>query len=201
MSILTYLSQGLAIAFVAFLIFLVFLNLINLPANWIVLIGIFGWSFFTDTPTSLIFWGFIIGTALLGEVLEWLVLAHKSKASGASSWGTFAGMLGAFAGAIFGAPFFLGLGALIGALIGAFAGCLALELLRGVPFDSALKAAKGTLMGRFLGSLCKCAAGFTMVAIAARHFLEFPALEDLKVELSTKALALAKLPLNLEALL
>ena len=164
-------SQWMTIAFLIFLGFLVLLNFINLPANWIVIVLIAIWSFFhSDNPQiNITYWCSILATAVVGEILEWVVLAQKSKAAGASSWGTFAGMLGAFAGAIMGAPFFLGLGALFGALLGAFLGCLGMELLRGNAFDKALEAAKGTLLGRFLGALCKCAAGFTIVAISARR--------------------------------
>lgn len=169
---LSHLLTISAIAFVAFLSFLVLLNLIGLPANWIVvaLLGIY--VYFFPTPSmDLVFWILVIGLAGLGEVLEWLVMAKKSKESGASSLGTFCGMVGAFLGAIVGTPFLLGIGAFIGALLGAYGGCLALELVRGKGLDEAKLAAKGTFMGRFLGSMCKCCAGFSIALISARHIL------------------------------
>ena len=69
------------------------------------------------------------------------------------------------------APILMGFGALPGALAGAYLGCLAMELLKGKPWEMAVKAAKGTLMGRFLGALCKCGAGLTIVLLTARALL------------------------------
>ena len=118
---------------------------------------------------DIFFWGLIIGAALIGEVLEWIVLAAQAKKAGASKLGTFAGMIGAFVGAILGCPFFLGLGALVGAVLGAFLGCLGMELLRGTPYPQALRSAKGTMLGRLLGAACKCAAGCTIVALTVKR--------------------------------
>ncbi|MBO4335276.1 MAG: DUF456 domain-containing protein [Desulfovibrio sp.] len=157
-----------SLGFLVFLGLLVLLNFVNLPGNWLALacVGIF--CLLSGTAFGMLFWVLSCGSALLGEVLEWGVLATRAKEAGASTAGTVAGMLGAFAGAIFGAPILMGFGALPGALVGAFLGCLLMELLKGRAWDDAVQAAKGTLLGRFLGALCKCGAGLTIVLLTGR---------------------------------
>ena len=160
-----------SLGFLVFLGLLVLLNFVNLPGNWLVLACVGLFYLLSGTAFGTLFWVLSCGCALLGEVLEWGILATRAKEAGASSAGTVAGMIGAFAGAIFGAPILMGFGALPGALVGAFLGCLLMELFKGRAWDDAIHAAKGTLLGRFLGALCKCGAGLTIVLLAGRELL------------------------------
>ncbi|MDR1856832.1 MAG: DUF456 domain-containing protein [Desulfovibrio sp.] len=157
-------------AFLTLLGFILVLNVFGLPANWILLGLTFLWRLAHPLAPGfdIWFWAGMVGLALLGEALEFAVLAVKAKRHGSSSAGTFAGMIGAIAGAIYLAPLFFGLGALIGALIGAWTGCFVMEFaFKRRPFPEAATAAFGAMVGRFLGTVCKCGAGGAMLAFAA----------------------------------
>ncbi|MCR5813184.1 MAG: DUF456 domain-containing protein [Desulfovibrio sp.] len=160
-----------SLGFVIFLGLLVLLNFLNLPGNWLALACVLIFSLLSGKALGMLFWVLSCGSAVLGEILEWGILATRAKEAGASSAGTLAGMLGAFAGALFGAPVLMGFGALPGALLGAYLGCLLMELIKGKNWQEAQKAAKGTLWGRFLGALCKCGAGLTIVLLTGRALL------------------------------
>ena len=108
-------SDFFSLGLLVFLGLLVLLNFVNLPGNWLALACVLIFSLISGTAFGTLFWVLSCGSALLGEVLEWGILASRAKEAGASSAGTIAGMLGAFAGAIFGAPILMGFGALPGA--------------------------------------------------------------------------------------
>jgi uncharacterized protein YqgC (DUF456 family) len=157
-------------AFITLLGFVLVLNVFGLPANWILLGLTALWKLVHPLATGFDVWFWVAmgGLAVLGEILEMGVQALKAKRYGASSSGTFAGMIGAIAGAIFLAPLFFGLGALIGALLGAWTGCFVVEFgFKRRPCQEAVSAAFGAMMGRFLGTVCKCGVGGTMLAFAA----------------------------------
>ncbi|MDR3361512.1 MAG: DUF456 domain-containing protein [Desulfovibrio sp.] len=164
------LSWLLTGAFITLLGFVLLLNIFGLPANWILLGLTALWKMAHPSAGNLDiwFWVMMIGLALVGEALELGVQVLNARRHGSSSFGTFAGMIGAIAGAILLAPLFFGLGALIGALAGAWTGCFVTELLiRGMPLKTALDAAFGAMMGRFLGTVCKCGVGGGMLALTA----------------------------------
>ena len=154
--VLAFTGDFLSLGFVVFLGLLILLNFLNLPGNWLCLGCVLAFSLICGASLGTLYWVLAVASAVIGEVLEWVTLA---------------GMIGAIAGAIACAPILMGFGALPGALAGAYLGCLAMELLKGKPWEMAVKAAKGTLMGRFLGALCKCGAGLTIVLLTARALL------------------------------
>ncbi len=157
----------LAAVCIAFMILCLGLHLFGLPANWLILGFAALWAFASPQSTLTSHDFIILGAlALVGELLEFLMLHIWGKKYGGSGKGTFGGMIGAFAGAIVGAPFFLGIGAFFGALAGAFLGSLAVELLRGQSNEASLNAAWGTMLGRFGGTVLKVALGFAMIAYA-----------------------------------
>lgn len=168
-----------ASGFLALLSFVLVLNVFGLPANWIILGLVALWKILHPASETLgmVFWIFMAGLAVAGELLEWGLQAVKAKNYGASSSGTFVAMLGAFVGAIFFAPLFFGLGALLGALLGAWIGCFCVEMLKGRGFSIAAHAAFGAMLGRFLGTVCKCGVGGCMIALTGqRIFPDNPAL-------------------------
>lgn len=144
------------------------LHLFGLPANWVILglaaLWVFGAPQTTFGLGALACMGIL---ALVGEVLEAVMLHVWGKKHGASGKGSFGGLVGAIIGAIVGAPFFFGIGAFFGALGGAFIGALAVELFQGKPNEKALRAAWGTMLGRFGGSVLKAALGGAMIVVAA----------------------------------
>ena len=143
------------------------LNLITLPANWIML-GLIGlWRLLYPSPgdMGLLFFAFLVGLAVLCEVVEYITQGWGSKKYGSSTGGMWGGLLGAMLGALVGLSFLFGLGALIGALVGAWGGCYIVERLRGKDDAEARQAAKGALVGRFLGMLVKCTIGAIMLGL------------------------------------
>ncbi len=163
----------LASGFLALMTFVVVVNVFGLPANCLILGLIVLWNYSHPGTDALgeTFWFFVVGLAILGEVLEWGLQAVKAKHHGASSFGTFVAMVGAFAGAILLAPLFWGIGALLGALAGAWLGCFAVEFLKGRGTEQALRAAWGAMLGRLLGTVCKCGVGGCMIALTAKKIL------------------------------
>lgn len=144
------------------------LHLFGLPANWLVLFFASLWTFLApETAMTFTILGIMAALAVIGEVLEMLMLHIWGKKYGASTKASIGGMIGAITGAILCAPILFGIGAFFGALAGAFLGSLAMELYRGVASKQAVAAAWGTMLGRFGGTVLKAALGCTMVVIAA----------------------------------
>ena len=158
----------LAITCIILMLAALTLHLFGLPANWVVF-GIAAiWTIFVEQGTMTFGILAVLGAiALVGEIVEALMLHVWGKKYGSSGKATIGGIIGAFVGAIFGAPFFFGIGAFVGALVGAFLGSLAVELFRGRRNSEALRAAWGIMLGRFGGTVLKAALGFAMVIIAA----------------------------------
>jgi uncharacterized protein YqgC (DUF456 family) len=165
-------SLTLAIAggFIALMGLVLLLNFFSLPANWMLIALAAVWKYMSTAATRMDFnfFALLVGLALLGELLEFGLLALKAKKYGSSNSGMFAGLVGAIIGAIMCAPFMFGLGALLGALAGAWLGCYLMELLRGNSHEKAVQAAMGALVGRFLGTVCKCGIGAVILTCIAR---------------------------------
>ena len=165
-------SLALAIAggFIVLMILVLLLNFFNLPANWMIVALAVVWKYMSTSAHQMDFGFFalLIGLAVLGELLEFGLLALKAKKYGSSNSGLFAGLVGAVIGAIMCAPFLFGLGALLGALAGAWLGCYLMELVSGGGHEKAVHAAMGALVGRFLGTVCKCAIGALILTCVAR---------------------------------
>jgi uncharacterized protein YqgC (DUF456 family) len=165
-------SLALAIAggFIVLMGLVLLLNFFSLPANWMLIALAVAWKYMSTAADQMNFGFFalLVGLAVLGELLEFGLLALKAKKYGSSNTGLFAGLVGAIIGAIMGAPFLFGLGALFGALVGAWLGCYLMELLRGGGHAKAMHAAMGALVGRFLGTVCKCGIGAVILTCIAR---------------------------------
>jgi uncharacterized protein YqgC (DUF456 family) len=147
------------------------LNFFNLPANWMIIAMAAAWKYMGASANQMGFGFFalLIGLAVLGELLDFALLALKAKKYGSSNAGLFAGLVGAIIGAIMCAPFLFGLGALPGALAGAWLGCYLMEILMsGGKHAQAMQAATGALVGRFLGTVCKCGIGAIILTCVAR---------------------------------
>jgi len=168
------LAQSLALAiaggFIVLMVLVLLLNFFSLPANWMLIGLAAAWEYMGSSASqmSLGFFALLVGLAILGELLEFGLLALKAKKYGSSNSGLFAGLVGAVIGAIICAPFLFGFGALLGALAGAWLGCYLMEFMRGGGHEKAMQAAMGALVGRFLGTVCKCAVGAIILTCIAR---------------------------------
>ncbi|MCC8194353.1 MAG: DUF456 family protein, partial [Deltaproteobacteria bacterium] len=102
-----------------------FLNLFGLPANWIALGLAALWTFLVpETAMTLKILAIMGGLAIVGEVMETLMVQIWGKKYGGTTMGSVGGIVGGLVGAILCAPFLFGIGALFGALAGAFVGSL-----------------------------------------------------------------------------
>ena len=165
-------SLALAIAggFIVLMALVLLLNFFSLPANWMLIALAAVWKYMGGPAAHMDFGFFalLVGLAVLGELLEFGLLALKAKKYGSSNSGLFAGFVGAIVGAIMCAPLLFGLGALLGALAGAWLGCYLMEIVRGGGHEKAVQAALGALVGRFLGAVCKCGIGAVILTCVAR---------------------------------
>jgi uncharacterized protein YqgC (DUF456 family) len=165
-------SFALAIAggFIVLMGLVLLLNFFSLPANWMLVALAAVWKYMSLAAPQMDFGFFalLVGLAVLGELVEFGLLALKAKKYGSSNSGLFAGLVGAVIGAILCAPFLYGLGALLGAMAGAWIGCYLMEILRGGGHEKAVQAAMGALVGRFLGTVCKCGIGAIILTCIAR---------------------------------
>lgn len=153
--------------FLAFLALLLLLHFFNLPANWLILLGLFVWEW--AHPEMAAGWGFfglLFGICLAGEVVEFAVQYWGARRFGGTNRGAWAAVVGAIAGGIFGAAFFFGLGAIPGSLIGAFAASLLVEKAQGRSFDEARHAAMGAMWSKVFGTVAKIGLGVFMLKLS-----------------------------------
>jgi len=133
----------------------VLLTFIGFAGTFLVVIGavlynVITWSF--AIPNTIILW--IVGLAVFGEILEWLITYIGAKKQGVSTYGIVGTVMGAVIGAslfsvvpVFGTI----VGLIVGALVGAFLG----EFYHTGQAAKAWKAAKAALTGRALVILSK----------------------------------------------
>ncbi len=148
-------------AFLFVLAIVLLLSVFGLPGNWIMigLVAVCHFAMPAQSPLSPWYWVIVLGVAIFGEAVEFLLQIRQSKKYGSSGTGTVGGVIGALIGAVCMAPLFFGIGAFLGALIGAWTGCFLFELLRGTETRAAARAALGAMFGRFLGTVWKLTCG------------------------------------------
>jgi len=111
------------------------------------------------------FCAFLLGAALLGEVIEFFLGAAAAKKYGGSKQSMWGAISGGFAGAIVATSFLPIIGTFIGAFIGAFLGASLFELLSTSNVDSALRVGYGAMLGAISGKLMKITLGITMAVV------------------------------------
>ena len=146
------------------------LNLLGLPGNWLlVATAAIAWlvveppMFHTATLAGL------VGLALLGELLEFLLGAAGAAKSGGSRRGALGAITGAIVGGLVG-TFAIPIpvvGSILGACAGAFIGAMALELTGGKRLGHAATIGRGAAIGRLWGTVTKLAIGGVMWLVAA----------------------------------
>ena len=153
--------------FIFLLILALGLNVFSLPGIWVILALLAVWKFFRpEIELTWTFWGFLCALGALAEILEFVVQAWGTKKYGGTTAGNVGGIIGAIIGAILGASCLLGFGAIPGALAGAFLGCYLLEIIRGLPHQSAMRAAWGSFWGKMLGMSLKFGVGIGIIIMA-----------------------------------
>lgn len=155
------------IGFVAFHIALLIglvLIPIGLPGSWLILAAafLFGLSTgFEDITGNVVL--LLLGLAVLGEAVEFLLGIFVAKRYGASKYGLWGAFFGGIAGGIAGTGILPIVGSILGAMFGAFIGALIMEGLGELRSDQRLRAGFGALIGRVIATTMKLGIGLIMV--------------------------------------
>jgi hypothetical protein len=138
---------------------------LGLPGLWVMALGALGYGWLTDfrAVTPAIF-GWTIGLALLGEIVEaWagFRLARRFGGSSRASWGA---LVGGLVGAVVGVPVPL-IGSVLGGFAGAFVGAALFEYWGAQSADGAVGAGWGAVLGRAAGAAAKMGLGVVIAVV------------------------------------
>jgi len=147
------------IGFVVFILFAlvgILLTMMGIMGTFSIFIGavaydLITWSWTISWQVLLI----ILGLAILGEILEWVVDIGHSRARGVSTAGTIGSITGTILGAIIFSPLMFIIGTVIGMVVGAVLGAYIGELIVKKNSKKAWRAAKIALDGRALVAVMK----------------------------------------------
>ncbi len=137
---------------------------IGLPGSWLILAAalIFGVATgFEDISGNVML--LLLGLAVLGEVVEFLLGVFVAKHYGASKFGLWGAFFGGIAGGIAGTGVLPIAGSVVGAMFGAFAGAFIMECLGELRSEQRMRAGFGALIGRVIATTMKLGIGLIMV--------------------------------------
>lgn len=138
---------------------------LGLPGTWLIVVGGLLYSLiypFDGGTTSAIGVNLtLIGLAIFGEIMEFLIGTLGSKPLKVSNGAIICAFIGGIVGAIVGVPVFL-VGALIGIFLGAFVGALVYEWVTLKSFGKALVNAWAVLATKMVASFLKTALALGM---------------------------------------
>jgi len=107
----------------------------------------------------------LLGLALFGELLEFLIGYVGARVKGASRAASMAALIGAIAGAFFLGGWIPVVGALLGAFAGAFLAAFTVELFKQGKAEPAYKAGIAAMFGRIGSIISKLSIGVAMIVI------------------------------------
>ncbi|MFO7654042.1 MAG: DUF456 domain-containing protein [Candidatus Krumholzibacteriia bacterium] len=113
----------------------------------------------------------LLGMALVGEGLEFVLGTFYAARKGATSGGVVLAFVGGLIGAIVGNSLLPVIGAVFGSFAGAFLGAVAGEFRRQKRLEPSLRIGSHAFVGRVLAMLAKHAASLVMVVLIARATL------------------------------
>jgi len=105
----------------------------------------------------------LLGLALLGELIEFVLGNFYVLKKGASGLGTFGGFAGGLSGAVAGNSLLPVAGAVVGSFVGAFLGCVVGEFWQRQRLEPSLRIGTHAFVGRMLAILVKHGLGLVMV--------------------------------------
>ncbi len=151
-------------------------NLFGLPGNWLIVLLVAGWGFFTDAESAWnIGWWPIVGIVALagiGELIEFFASVFGTRKFGgskrAATCSVIGSIVGGLMGGIIGLPIPIPLvGMIIGSVLfacaGAWIGATIGEKWEGSEMDKSLKVGGAAAAGRFVGTMGKIAIGSAML--------------------------------------
>lgn len=110
----------------------------------------------------------LLGLALLGELIEFLIGTFYVAQKGATRWGVFAAFVGGLVGAILGNNVVPVLGAVLGSFAGAFGGAVLGEYYQNQKLEPSLRVGAHAFMGRILATVVKHVIALVMVFLILR---------------------------------
>lgn len=142
------------------------ITILGLPGLWLIILflAMYGWLTEWDRYVGLTSVLWLLGLAVLAEVVEFLAGAAGSKQAGGRKRGMVGAVIGGIVGGILGTPLLPIIGTIIGACAGAFAGAVAMEM-KDRDWNEAMRVGVGAAKGRFYGIIIKLAIGALMVLV------------------------------------
>lgn len=124
---------------------------------------------FDPVTWKLLLW--LLGIALVGEFVEFVVGTFYVARKGATKWGVAGAFAGGILGAIGGNGVIPVVGAVLGSFVGGFGGAVAGEYLRRERLEPSLRVGGHAFVGRLLSMLFKHALALVMVFLILRATL------------------------------
>jgi uncharacterized protein YqgC (DUF456 family) len=120
-------------------------------------------------PIGPVLLGVVLGLALLGELVEFVLGNFYVLRKGAGKEGTIGGFVGGLLGAVLGNGVLPIAGAVLGSFVGAFAGCVLGEYWRQRRLDDSVRVGGHAFIGRILAIVVKHALGLIIVFLILRE--------------------------------
>ena len=153
------------VVLIAFCLVGLVLTPLGLPGTFIILAGAVAYNLIQwAMALSLSALGVLLGIALIGEVLEYVLSVKLASQRGASNPAIWGAVIGGILGAIVGTPMPI-VGSVVGLFIGVFLGAFLVELVVQKDGARALKSAIGAFYGRVGAILTKSLLGVVMIII------------------------------------
>jgi uncharacterized protein YqgC (DUF456 family) len=110
----------------------------------------------------------LLGIAVVGEILEYLIGIFYVHKKGASKKGVVGAFVGGLAGAALGAPLFPIAGAVLGSFVGAFLGAILGEYWHQRRLEPSLRIGGHAFLGKLAAMFVKHALGLVIVGLVLR---------------------------------
>lgn len=142
------------------------LIIFGLPGTWIILLlAVAAGAIEGFQKINLTIILILLGIAILGEILEFLIGYLGARVKGASRMASLAAIVFGIAGAVLLSGTIPIVGALIGAFAGSFFGAFLVEYIRNQKLQDAYKSGMAAMFGRMGSILSKIAVGVAMIVI------------------------------------
>lgn len=159
-------------------------TLIGLPGNWLIMVGLFVFSFVTDfTVFSLSATLWAVGALLVGEAVESGLAVVGAKKHKPSNWALLGAFAGGVTGGIIGTSILPIVGSVLGTVAGSFGGAYLVESYVSGNKEHAERVAKGAMKGALLGIMLK-----VVIAMGVLFFLFAEMLKLMAVEAPGKGI-------------
>lgn len=138
---------------------------IGLPGTFVILAGAIVYNLIQwAMALSLLVLGVLLGIALVGEVLEYVLSVKLASRRGASNPAIWGAVIGGIIGAVVGTPLPV-VGSVVGLFVGVFLGAFLVELVLQKDAARAMTSATGAFYGRVGAILTKSLLGVVMIIL------------------------------------